>query len=56
MSIRIITNFKYKHIRAEIEQHKKDKLYVGVHLKRYSTQQQNLEDTKGFTLKLVDVK
>lgn len=56
MSIRIITNFKYKHIRTNIEQHKKDKLYVSVHLKRYNNQQQHLEDTKGFMLKLLDVK
>ena len=54
MNIRVIINFKFKHINANVKYKKKD-MVVDVDIRRYNMGSQNLEESKGFVLKNVEV-
>lgn len=55
MKIKIIINFKYKHCKIDIHQHKKGKITANVDLSRYNQNTQMLDIVKGFTIKHVEV-
>jgi SPX domain protein involved in polyphosphate accumulation len=52
--IRIISNFKYKHVHAEVR-HKKEKIYVGISTFRFNAKTQNVDEVKEYLLKHLEV-